>query len=215
MSNPKSVVLSRDHASSYGVPVLLLDGEPEAYGPADWHPTYGPVRDVVLLWSREPGRTARERADAELFLGRERAVLDDDHEARPYDPLLRAGFCLVCQSPIRIDDRGDWTHAPGNPETPRRPRVRRERHDLHGRGAVLCEVYDLAPAVDYWSAVTDVPCPVAGCDGRVIWFEAGYVPGYRVCVRDELVRHHFLAAGTAAAPTLIRDREGERAAGRR
>ncbi len=44
--------------------------------------------------------------------------LDKDHEAKPYDPLLRAGFCLVCRLPIRIDDQGRWTHAAGVPGRP-------------------------------------------------------------------------------------------------
>ncbi len=26
--------------------------------------------------------------------------------------------CLTCGLPIRIDDRGAWTHAPGAPESP-------------------------------------------------------------------------------------------------
>lgn len=45
--------------------------------------------------------------------------MDSHHPAKPYDPLLRAGFCLLCALPIRIDDRGAWTHAPGAPESPR------------------------------------------------------------------------------------------------
>ncbi len=70
MSEPRTIVLSSDHAaSSYGVPVLLLDGDPTPYGPADWTP-YGPASDLVLLWSRQPERTLRERADAEMFLSR-------------------------------------------------------------------------------------------------------------------------------------------------
>lgn len=48
----------------------------------------------------------------------DRAGLDSDHEAKPYDMLLRAGFCLLCRAPIRVDDRGMWTHADGAPETP-------------------------------------------------------------------------------------------------
>lgn len=48
----------------------------------------------------------------------ERLDVDKDHDAKPYDPLLRAGFCLVCRLPIRIDDQGRWTHAPGAPGAP-------------------------------------------------------------------------------------------------
>ncbi len=35
----------------------------------------------------------------------ERAAIDRNH-------------CLTCGLPIRIDDRGAWTHAPGAPESP-------------------------------------------------------------------------------------------------
>lgn len=51
---------------------------------------------------------------------RERADVDNDHEAKAFDPLLRAGFCLICLLPIRVDDQGRWTHAPGAPGAPRK-----------------------------------------------------------------------------------------------
>ncbi len=98
---------------------------------------------------------------------------------------------------------------------------RTEPHDLHGTGHVDCEVYDMPPAGradDYWAAVTDVPCPVEGCDHTVLWYEAGYVPGYRVCMAPtgednvfdpETLTHRFLASGDAERPTLIRDEDGE------
>src|SRR3990167_4559139 len=91
-----------------------------------------------------------------------------------------------------------------------------ERHDLHGQGKEDCEVYDMPPA-DFirlwpdnrpgteredWPAVTDVPCPIDRCTGKIRWAEAGYVPGYRIC--DECGRH-FIAGGTPVAPTLILD----------
>jgi hypothetical protein len=90
--------------------------------------------------------------------------------------------------------------------------MRYEHHNLDGRGAKRAAVYDMPSKpmtqpgaiergmMDYWAAVTDVPCPC--CDGGTIrWAEAGYVPGYRIC--DGCGRH-FLAGGTAEAPTLIR-----------
>ncbi|OFW37671.1 MAG: hypothetical protein A3J29_06260 [Acidobacteria bacterium RIFCSPLOWO2_12_FULL_67_14b] len=55
--------------------------------------------------------------------------------------------------------------------------------------------------LDYWSAVTDVPCPADACTGTIRWAEAGYVPGYRIC--DGCGRH-YQADGTAAAPVLLR-----------
>ena len=95
--------------------------------------------------------------------------------------------------------------------------MRYEQHDFDGTGARRTAVYDMAPAPpriietadgqrldagqEYWPAVTDVPCPAEGCGGTIRWAEAGYVPGYRIC--DKCGRH-FLAGGTATAPTLRR-----------
>lgn len=42
---------------------------------------------------------------------------------------------------------------------------------------------------DYWAEVDWLPCPV--CAAPVIWYEAGYVPGYRVCTENP--HHHSLA----------------------
>lgn len=78
-----------------------------------------------------------------------------------------------------------------------------EMHDLNGAGAVRTQVYSM-PVIDsndFWSSVTDVPCPITSCDGLVRWAEAGYVPGYRVC---NCCGRHFLAKGSAAEPKLLR-----------
>jgi len=96
------------------------------------------------------------------------------------------------------------------------PRI--ERHDLHGQGGREHEVYDMpARPPDDWAAVTDVPCPVEGCAQTVLWYEAGYVPGYRVCMARiagsgafdlDTIRHRFLAGlaiGCGDRPNLIRD----------
>lgn len=42
---------------------------------------------------------------------------------------------------------------------------------------------------DYWRQVDFTPCPV--CGAPVVWYEAGYVPGYRVCTGPK--HHHSLA----------------------
>jgi hypothetical protein len=47
---------------------------------------------------------------------------------------------------------------------------------------------------DYWVQVDWTPCPV--CGAPVVWYEAGYVPGYRVCGRPPY--HHSLAIDTEA-----------------
>ena len=92
--------------------------------------------------------------------------------------------------------------------------MRIERHDLHGTGEQDCEVYDMPPNPDYWAAVSDVPCPVEGCDQTVVWYEAGYVPGHRVCMtraKDEdgylveSIQHRFFARGDSEHPVLVRD----------
>ena len=97
-------------------------------------------------------------------------------------------------------------------------KVRREHIDLHGDGGSEREVYAVTPIPDdYWAAVTDVPCPVHECSQTVCWYEAGYVPGYRVCMAPldgayavDTIRHCFQADGDVLAPTLQRDHERER-----
>ena len=42
---------------------------------------------------------------------------------------------------------------------------------------------------DYWQRLAWQPCPV--CGAAIMWYEAGYVPGYRVCARKP---HHHLRA---------------------
>lgn len=43
---------------------------------------------------------------------------------------------------------------------------------------------------DSWRQVDFTPCPV--CLAPVVWYEAGYVPGYRVCTGKR--HHHSLAS---------------------
>jgi hypothetical protein len=57
--------------------------------------------------------------------------------------------------------------------------------DLHGHGGQEYEHYSMPPspiAHDEWARITEVPCPVEHCDQTLVWYEAGYVPGYRVCM---------------------------------
>ncbi len=42
----------------------------------------------------------------------------------------------------------------------------------------------------YWQQVDFTPCPA--CGAPLIWFEAGYVPGYRVCAGP--AHHHWLVS---------------------
>lgn len=88
-----------------------------------------------------------------------------------------------------------------------------EIREISPGGTVTVKVdYPMPPVSehDYWSAVTGVPCPTDGCDQTVVWYEAGYVPGYRVCMKalgggrfDEgTLRHRFIAKGNAKTPIL-------------
>lgn len=42
---------------------------------------------------------------------------------------------------------------------------------------------------DYWQRLDFVACPK--CGAPLVWYEAGYVPGYRVCAKTP--NHHWLA----------------------
>ena len=90
-----------------------------------------------------------------------------------------------------------------------------ERHDLHGTGAENREVYYVGGKD--WSSVTGIPCPVQGCDQTLVWYEAGYVPGYRVCMKSlgehmydmKSIKHSFLARFVDGEACLIRDDDEE------
>lgn len=45
------------------------------------------------------------------------------------------------------------------------------------------------PNPDMWVEVDLTPCPK--CGAALVWYEAGYVPGYRVCAGKS--HHHFIA----------------------
>jgi hypothetical protein len=64
------------------------------------------------------------------------------------------------------------------------PRSVRGQWDIHGDGRPMTLGYEM-PAADPWDVwhdVTDAPCPHPGCDQTLVWYEAGYVSGYRVCM---------------------------------
>jgi hypothetical protein len=89
-----------------------------------------------------------------------------------------------------------------------RPKPRYETRNL-GDGAKRHAVYDM-PIVhphDYWLSVTDVPCPL--CDtGSIRWYEAGFVPGARIC---DACGKFFLAKGSIKeGARLIRDSRFDR-----
>jgi hypothetical protein len=43
--------------------------------------------------------------------------------------------------------------------------------------------------LDYWVTLDIMPCP--RCHAPLVWWEAGFVPGYRVCAGRR--HHHWLA----------------------
>jgi len=73
--SPRIALTTAHAASSYGIPVALIEGQ--AYGPGDLlhHPSEPvagcgiPVRDLVEAWASDPRRTDADRALAAKFLG--------------------------------------------------------------------------------------------------------------------------------------------------
>ena len=63
--------------------------------------------------------------------------------------------------------------------------------NVHGVGDRKHEVYDMGEGS--WELIKGVPCPVDGCDQTLAWWEAGNVPGYRVCAK-ETEQYHFVKA---------------------
>lgn len=70
-------------------------------------------------------------------------------------------------------------------------------------------VVPAADPFDAWKDVTDIPCPE--CDQTIVWYEAGYVPGYRVCAPQtddgydmSAIRHRWIARPALDASWLLR-----------
>lgn len=106
-------------------------------------------------------------------------------------------------------------------------RMRVER-DIHGDGGGEYDAYVMPPRDPHnmWAAITSyageepVLCPVHGCGQHLVWYEAGYVPGYRVCMAPtedgrghypDSIRHRFVLdhADDSGTPgvVLIHDAE--------
>lgn len=87
------------------------------------------------------------------------------------------------------------------------PRRIVESHNMHGIGHRRHAVFvlpgrtDSKQEWDYWSLVTDVPCPCCPT-GTIRWHEAGYVPGWRIC---DGCKRTFQASGDMRHPKLILD----------
>lgn len=91
-----TIILTTEHAaSSYGLPVLAVDGEP--YGPADILPSGEPAVAWVTRWSTEPARTADELDMARAFL--RQAGLELTRPAPTYAVYTDEGIWAVGRSP--------------------------------------------------------------------------------------------------------------------
>jgi len=89
--------------------------------------------------------------------------------------------------------------------------------DIHGTGDVEMDGYVMPPRDPFniWAAVTGAPCPAEGCTQELVWHEAGYVPGYRVCMaraggdyEPASLRHRWVwRDGVLVRDTAYRDEE--------
>ena len=75
----------------------------------------------------------------------------------------------------------DWAVAHGVRPYATHPQPVEGEWDLRGDGDCATVGYIMPPRDpwDMWAAVTGAPCPLCGRD--LVWYEAGYVSGYRVC----------------------------------
>lgn len=86
------------------------------------------------------------------------------------------------------------------------PIAERAARNPDGTGSRLVPIYRMPPRDphDIWADISSraapVPCPVPGCAQELVHYEAGYVPGYRVCMAPapsghghlvDTLRHHF------------------------
>jgi hypothetical protein len=101
--------------------------------------------------------------------------------------------------------------------SPAPEKIRVERNP-HGTGYAEYDAY-IMPERDpnnIWAAITSydgapVPCPVEGCDHEMVWYEAGYVPGYRVCMAPtdsgahllDSIRHRFVLDHAREHPGMV------------
>lgn len=136
------------------------------------------------------------------------APLADHEDERPWSDNPSASRWRVCtaapSSPV-------WEWSGLQPQSPRdaEPIELAVTADIDGCGPETYTAYAMPPADpgDIWASITGVPCPVPGCDHELVWYEAGYVPGYRVCmarVRDgydkATLRHRFCLCHSPSPP---------------
>lgn len=139
------------------------------------------------------------------------APLEDVHDETPWvDTPFRWERC----------DAGglvrEWAEHQGARNVRLRPMAYQVHRDIHGDGGDTYDAYAMPPRDpwDMWAAITDAPCPVEGCDQTLAWYEAGYVPGYRVCMRQDgehydgsTLRHRFVLDHAGEYPGMVLIRE--------
>ncbi len=163
-------------ARGYPVWVLELRDPADGLGPPETKTRYHYTSAGGRIWARQlppapltpPGRIAQSDPARDEW--------HDDPDAacwRPWTPSADAASVLQAL-------------AAGLPLVPP-PLVREEELDIHGDGGAQYTVYVMGPGS--WSAITDRPCPVEDCEQTLVWYEAGYVPGYRVCMARRGTRY--------------------------
>lgn len=111
------------------------------------------------------------------------APLDMPDDETPWADDPAASAWRVCTA-ARSSLVWQWAGLP--PQSPRaaEPWPLSVEADIHGDGGGIYRAWEMPPRhpTDAWAAITGAPCPVPSCGQRLVWWEAGYVPGYRVCM---------------------------------
>jgi len=158
-----------------------------------------PQRSAARLWRRRlpPAPLNAPPVEHVVCCGGPHSWADslgDPHDADP-----AAAWELVAPSATSLP--WEWATAQGVRPYAVAPLRATGEWDIHGDGDPETEGYVMPPRSpwDVWAAVTGAPCPAAGCDQELTWYEAGYVPGYRVCMARDgdhydaaTLRHRWL-----------------------
>lgn len=164
-----------------GVPGTVLELRDPASG-LGWDPSSSPRRQYVV---------ARERLWRRQLPPAPLADIDDqsrwaDDPAHPYARTLSRWELVAPGSGL------PWEWAGCAPYVTQPRRIEGEWEALSGTVSTVAYEMPAADPWDAWADVTGVPCPL--CGQILIWYEAGYVPGYRVCYGRDGIRHRWLAA---------------------
>lgn len=120
-----------------------------------------------------------------------------DEPADEYQPRTTSAWRLVTPDPTSL--AWQWSGLQPYATAPTRVTGSWNLHGTDHRATVGYEM-PAADPWDTWADITGVPCPHPGCSQALVWYEAGYVPGYRVCMRpvdarsydERSIRHRWL-----------------------